>query len=167
MAMTLRASILWLAVSLILSAFLPTSDISLIAAPLVMLFYNAPQSWLYWLALFSGVLLDVIEMSPRLGFLGLSYLTAAYFVYPWRVYFFKDSKITLPVMTFLFTFILTIAECFISLFFDVPGFHLKMRDLLLQPASTVAASIVVFMLPTFLWQLYRVYKRPRRCSDDP
>jgi hypothetical protein len=169
MATTRKGALILLALAILLTACLPNSrhfDLSFVATPLVMLMYNARASVLYWVALFTGLTLDIIEMSPRLGFLGLAYLLSSWWLFPWRVYFFKDSKITLPVMTFLFSVGTSLAELLIALFFDLAISHPAPSWFFLNPLSNAAVSIVVFVLPSYFWQLYRERIRRRRCSDD-
>lgn len=169
MATSTRGCILWLVVALLASCVFPAVGglhVTYVAAPLVMLFYNGSLGLCLWVALASGILLDAVELTPRLGFLGLSYLLSCRMLYPLRLYFFKDSSITLPVMTFLFSFLAGCTEILVALFFDISLPKTQWQHLLLLPLVDAFVSLVVFMLPSFLWHQYRVRRARRRYSDD-
>ncbi len=154
-------SLFALAVSLLAALIYPTG-ITYVALPLVMLMYNASLSTCLWLALFSGLLVDAIELSPRLGFLGLSYVLTCRILYPVRLYFFKDSFITFPVMTLLFSFILQAVILLVALFFDLT---VPKMDFV-SPFVDALFGTCVFVLPTLFWDQYRLRQRRKRYSDD-
>ncbi len=131
-----------------------------------MLFYNGSRAGCLWAALLGGIAMDAIDLTPRLGFLGLAYLLSCWMLYPMRLYFFKDSAITLPVMTFLFSLIAGCAELLIALFFDIRIPKTYWEHLFVLPVVDAMAALAIFMLPTFLWHQYRVKLRRRRYSDD-
>lgn len=137
-----------------------------VLAPLVMLMYNSSLVFTLWFALLGGLCLDALTLSPRLGFLGLTYLFSCRLLYPYRLFFFKDSLITLPVMTFLLSLIASLIELAMALFFDIPFATLRLADLLVRPLLDVAFAFVVFELSSLLWVQYRLYVRKRRCSND-
>lgn len=169
MAKSLRASIFLLILGILASCVVPTiggMHVTYVAAPLVMLFYNASLGMCLWAALLSGVLLDAIELTPRLGFLGLSYLLSCRMLYSLRLFFFKDSNITLPVMTFLFSLLASFTEILVALFFDISIPKTSLEELLVLPIVDAFVALSVFMLPTFLWHQYRVRMSRRRYSDD-
>jgi hypothetical protein len=165
MANSVRTSLFAFVVSLIFGGVC-TQHLAFVAAPIIMLFYNGSLSLALWLALIGGLYTDAIELSPRFGLLGLSYLFTARLLYPARLYFFKDSIATLPAMTALFSLLSLCIEPVIALLFDIsrPGMH--PLDLLLQPVLDSFFAICIFMLPTFLWHQYRLRVSRRRYSDD-
>ena len=169
MATSARMSIIALLCSIILSCLLPSVSgfhVAFAMAPLVMLFYNASIAICLWSALLSGLALDAIELTPKFGFLGLSYLLTSRLLYPARLYFFKDSHSTLPIMTFLFSFIAGFIEVLVALFFDISLPKCGPLDLLAQPLVDAFFAIIVFMLPSFIWHQYRQRVSRRRYSDD-
>jgi hypothetical protein len=137
-----------------------------VAAPLAALLYTAPLSLILWLALASGLLLDGLTLSPALGFLGLGFVITCRLLYPWRLYLFKDSVSTLPLMTLAFSLISFFVGLLISLFFDFPHGPIGIKALLFRLFSDLCLAFFIFSLPTFLWQQYRLHVRRRRCSDD-
>ena len=151
--------------SLLATILFPTIGgltITYTAAPLVMLFYNASQVTCLWTALLCGLFVDAIELSPSFGFLGLSFLLTAQILYPFRLYFFKDSNITLPVMTFFFSFLSGCIELLLALFFDITIPKVQGEWLFVLPVADAVMSMVMFMLPSFLWHQYRVKVSRRR-----
>ncbi len=161
---TLSRSFVALFVSVILSCIFPS--ICFVAAALVMLFYNASLTVCLWAALGCGLLLDAIELSPRFGFLGLVFVVSCRCLFGARLYLFKDSFITLPVMTYFFSFLSKIIELPIALFFDISIPKTNLEALFLLPFVDAVASIIVFSLPSFLWHKYRQVLNRRRYSDD-
>jgi len=162
-------SVLCFIASLLLAIVVPwmtNQQFHYIIAPLVMLMYNSTLLFTLWFALLGGLALDALTLSPRLGFLALTYLVSCRLLYPYRLYFFKDSKITLPVMTFFFSLLASLLEFGMALFFAIPVQALRLWDLLLGPIYDVAFALVVFELSSFVWVQYRVYLRRRRCAND-
>lgn len=165
MATSSRTSLLALLIGVLLSLVYPSS-ITYTAAPLVMLMYNASLASCLWAALATGFLLDAIELSPRFGFLGLSYLLACRLLYSLRLYFFKDSLVTLPVMTLLFSFILQAVVLLTALFFDLQLPRIDSLGSILSPFYDAFFACALFMLPTLIWDQYRLRQRRKRYSDD-
>ncbi|MBS0635064.1 MAG: hypothetical protein JSR37_06345 [Verrucomicrobia bacterium] len=165
MANSARTSILLLVLSLFF-ACISGKPITFIAGPMVMLLYNASLGVCLWAALISGLFLDAVEMSPKFGFLALSYLLACRLVYSFRLYFFKDSYITLPAMTFLFSFFAGCIELLVALFFDITVPTSGWEWLFVVPMVDLFFVLALFSLPTFIWHQYCVRVKRRRYSDD-
>lgn len=169
MVTNLRSNLIVLVCSLLSALLLPlfwSVQLIYVGAPIVMLFYNSSLSLCLWISLVSGCLLDSLVHSPRFGFLGLTFLLTARILYPWHLYFFKDSKVTLPAMTYLFSLIAHLVELVIALFFDLSLPRTSIADFFLLPFLDVGFLMSVFVLPSFLWQLYRLSRHRRRYSDD-
>lgn len=160
-----RSSFVMLVLSLFFACFIG-KPITYIAGPMVMMLYNTSLGVCLWAALLSGLVLDSIEMTPKLGFLALTYLLTCRIVYPLRLYFFKDSQITLPVMTFLFSFFAGCIELFVALFFDIPMPIAYSEGLFVVPMVDVLFVVCVFSLPSFIWHQYCLRVKRRRYSDD-
>lgn len=165
MATSKRTSLLWLLFSLLI-ACTTSWHITYSAAPLVMLFYNASLGICLWVAFLSGLLVDAVDLSPKFGFLALTYLVTAQLLYPVRLYFFKDSKATLPVMTFFFSFLAQCIQFAVALLLEIPIPKGLVDELMFQPFVDAFFALVVFMLPTFIWHQYRVRRTRRRYGPD-
>ena len=164
MAQSERLSVLALVVSCIFACF--GGGLTFCAAPIVMLMYNASLRRCLWLSFFAGLALDAITLSPRFGFLALSYLVTCQMLYPMRLYFFKDSFVTLPVMTFLFSIISQGFEVLIALFFDISLPHTTLKSLFSLALMDAAFATAIFLLPSLIWHLYRQRIARRRYSED-
>lgn len=136
-----------------------------IAAPLVMLMYNTTLLQTLWFACLGGLLVDGLTLSPRLGFLALSYLISCRLLYHCRLYFFKDSKMTLAAMTFLFSLVTGIVGMVIALFFNIPLASIRLSDLFVRPIEDMLYAFVVFELSSILWLQYRLQLRRKRKSS--
>ncbi len=165
MASSLRGSLFALACSLILASF-TSFHVAFTLAPLVMLFYTGSERLLLWLSLLSGLFMDAIFLSPKFGLLGVTYLISARLLYPFRLYFFRDSQITLPVMVFLFSLLSLFIETLLVLFLDhsIPKGYLE--RVFMQPFFDLFFGCTVFMLPTILWHQYAVKRKKRRYRND-
>lgn len=170
MSNSLTVSLGALALCLLLTLFTPcffsVVPINFLAAPLVMLFYNSQRSTAVWLAFLSGCFCDSLLLSPRFGFLGLSFALTSWFLYDWRLYFFKDSRLTILIMTYCFSFFSTVVQNIIALFFDLPIAFYSLRsflsDLFFMPLVDALFAWTIFSFFPFLWQLYRIHRRGRK-----
>ncbi len=155
--------------SLIFSLFLASTtsfQVTFAAAPLIMLFYTGSLRLVLWAAVFSGLLMDAILLTPRFGLLAVSYLLSVRFLYPFRLYFFKDSQITLPALSFLFSLLSRVIEALLVLFFDLSIPRGYLQHLLVQPFFDLFFACGVFMLPIILWHQYAVRRKKRRYIND-
>lgn len=155
-----------LVATLMVPSFFSRVEISFLIAPVVISFYFVSSTTAAWLAFGAGCLLDCLHVLPRLGFLGSAYLGAALIVYPWRLFFFKESLSTLPIMTYLFSFFTTLIQPLLALFFDLPSFtfslHWFFTDCLIMPLVDAAYACLFFSLPYLLYTHYYRKSSARR-----
>lgn len=140
--------------------------INFLAAPIVMLFYNASLPCTLWLAFLSGCFCDSLMLSPRFGFLGLSFALTSWLLYNWKFYFFKDSRLTIFIMTYCFSFVCTLVQNILALFFDLPVVLYSAHALFIMPLIDAIFAWTVFSLFPFFWQLYRVHIKRRKQEDE-
>ena len=111
--------------------------IQFLAGPCIMFMYTTSRSFCLWAAFLSGLFLDCLMLSPRLGLMATSWVVALATLYPWRLYFFKDSRSTLIIMTYLFVFLTSLLEALFALLLDLPTPLFSLRwcvsDLVLMP----------------------------------
>ena len=152
--------------SLIVPSFFSKVEVSFLIPVLVMSFYFVSLNSAAWLALGIGLLLDILNLLPRLGFLGSAYLVTALILYPWRLYFFKDAFSTLPIMTYLFSVFSSLIQALIALLFDLPSFSFSVSwlvsDCFIMPLIDAAGALIFFSLPHFLYSNYYRIKKTRR-----
>jgi len=161
MASSLKGSYFALFVALAIAS-VASWHVTYAAAPIIMLFYTGSERAVLWTALLAGLFMDAIELTPRFGLLGVTYLVTAGLLYPARRYFFKDSLITLPAMSLFFSVISQILGLLLALIFDIPIPQFSLEG----PFIDLFFAIAVFMLPTIIWHQYAVRRTKRRYSDD-
>ena len=134
--------------------------INIFAPVLVSLIYNVPLTLVLWLAVVCGFVQDALLGSFRLGFVALSYLLSLFVLYQWRFSFFRDSLVTLPLMTALFSFLVASLQCIELFFFDVPStfsFLWVLTDCFVMPLLDGAYAFIVFgALPLFFTRFSQV-----------
>ncbi|MDB6081107.1 MAG: mreD [Chlamydiia bacterium] len=153
--------------ALIIPSFMATIKINFFVPPLVIAFYFVSLPTAAWLSLLFGLILDGVQLLPRFGFLGSSYLITCLILYQWRLYFFKDAFSTVPIMTYLFSFICTLVQALSAHLFDLPSFSLTIHwfvsDVLIMPLLDAAYALSVFSLPHFVYRQY--YKTKNRYKN--
>lgn len=152
-------SLIALFASLILQS-IASLPIHFCIAPIILLMYAGTSSFCLWAAFLSGLYLDCITGSPRLGFIGVSMLVAIRMLYPWRLYFFKDSISTLPIMTYLYASLCALMQCFIVLILDlapsVMSLRLCISEIAMMPFLDVIWAVGAFMIvPQITKQIWR------------
>ncbi len=114
------------------------TKVDILIPPLVVLLYHAPLSWCLWIGVGCGFLQDCIHSSPRLGFIALSYLAALLFLNKYKYLLFKDSLITLPIATIVFSVIATFLQSLETIFFDM-----KTSETLFSFITTICVMPIV------------------------
>lgn len=133
--------------------------------PTLRLFYFAPfiacsvyqTSFLGLLyrAFFAGLTLDLFSSSTVFGITGLNYGVVAAALFLLRRHFFEDKFSTLPIMTFLFSFISTLLYAFFCV--SIGGrislsWKWAYTDLLIMPLFDGLYALVCFVLPAFVYK---------------
>lgn len=147
----------------IVPSFISNIEISFFVPPLVIAFYIISYAKAAWLSLLCGLILDAVQLLPRFGFLGSTYLATCLLIYPLRVYFFRDAFSTLPIMTFIFSVTATLIQAVSANLFDLPAFSLNLHwlisDAFIMPLLDAAYAVTIFSLPQFLYSQYHRVKR--------
>ncbi|MBS0654975.1 MAG: hypothetical protein JSR46_04290 [Verrucomicrobia bacterium] len=173
--MTSRFWALWslgfcLLLTLVVPCFSSSVRICFVAAPCVLLFYNVSLIQTLWLSLFTGCFCDCFQASPKFGFLGLSFVITSWLLYDWRRLFFKDSLSTIFIMTYCYSFVLTLVQNGVALIFDLPTTTYSLRwalcDLGLMPLIDALFAWTCFALVPFCWKRYRLHLKRRKRSEE-
>lgn len=143
--------------SSLLLPYFSTLPINFFVWPLVRLFYTASLPVVLFIGLLVGCWNDVMMGSPRFCFLGFSTLLTCWLLYDLKSYFFKDAASTLPLLCYLFSFVLYLVQSLVALLFDLSSFSLI--DLFLMSGIDVLYAWIVFALFPFFWQMYVRKKR--------
>jgi rod shape-determining protein MreD len=139
--------------------FFPKLHLFFFAPYLVLTFYRHSRVGVLWRAYGCGIIFDLLSSSTFFGFTPLNYCLTSWLLYSQKRNFFEDKLSTLPLMTFLLSFVSTVLTFVLSLFFG-QKYSLSLlwiaTDLLCMPFVDSLYALVVFSLPFQL--LYRLRK---------
>jgi rod shape-determining protein MreD len=152
-----------------LAAFLllPTVSSSLhlfyFAPFLIIVYYQQTYSASLWASLGCGVIVDLFSAHLFFGINALAYTLASALLYGQRRNFFSDRATTLPLMTFFFSFLVTLIFFLISYFGEekvLPSWNLISSDFLAMPIIDGFCAFAFFILP------FQLFGPPRRKGRD-
>lgn len=116
---------------------------------LIILFYQKSLPVSLWLSFLCGLIIDLLSAQSPFGFNACSYTLTTATIYRQKRNFFSDHLSTLPIMTFLFSFLTTIFEIIILSIFGFHasiGFQWIISDLLLMPCFDALFAFLGFIL---------------------
>lgn len=130
--------------------FFPGLHLLYFAPYLVICFYQYSRIEVLWRAFGCGILLDLLSSAPFFGFSSLKFCLVTLALFGQTRNFFEDKLSTLPLMTFLFSFLTTAISVLLTLFFG-NGFPLSIKwvatDLIIMSAADALYALLVFSLP--------------------
>lgn len=139
--------------------FFPKLHLFYFVPYLVICLYQHTRLAVLWRAYFCGIFLDLLSSNPILGLSSLNYSLVSWLLYKQTRNFFDDKLSTLPLMTFLFSFLSTLVSLVLSLFFG-HSFSLNWTwvasDLVGMSFVDSLYALLVFSLPLQL--IYRLRK---------
>ena len=145
--------------------FLPKLHLFYFVPYLVISFYQLPRHAVLWRAYFSGIIIDLLSSSPLFGLTSLNYSIVCWVLYGQTRNFFEDKPSTLPLMTFLFSFLSTLFSAITLLFFKDPitfsGTWI-VTDLIGMSLADAFYALLVFSLPfqlTYSLRKLHIFKR--------
>lgn len=130
---------------------------------LIILYYNKSYIRCLQASLGCGLILDLLSSQMHIGLQALSFFLTTSVLYNFRYNFFADSLSTLPIMTFLFSFITTIIQCILIYTLEkevVISWGWVFTDLFMMPAYDGLFAFIWFILPFFVFG-----KKIRRGKD--
>ena len=140
----------------------PFSHINYFIPFIIISFYQKNFLQCLWIALISGVIIDLLATHLPFGITALNYCVATLILFPRKQHFFADSILTLPTMGFMFSFVATLNLFFLHQLFLNP-FSMRVvwigTDLILYPIIDAFLAFFCFTLPSLLHQ-------PKRKGDD-
>jgi rod shape-determining protein MreD len=130
--------------------FIPKLHLFYFAPYLIICLYTQTRISVLWKAYLCGLILDLLSSSSFFGFSSLNYCLVCWVLYGQKRHFFEDHLSTLPVMTFLFSFLSTLVSCCLF-FYCEQSFPFSWSwiatDLFLMPLLDSAYALLVFSLP--------------------
>lgn len=154
----------WLALvsALFAPSFFPHCPLYYFAPYLVLCFYKFSKFRVLVRACFCALFLDLLSSHAHFGITPLNFCCVSLLLFSQKHHFFADKLSTLPLLTFLFSFLSTLFSLtLLSFQKKVFLFHGSgcVTDLLLLPLLDAAYSLIVFSLP---FQLHYGFRRLRR-----
>lgn len=122
--------------SLLPAALLPSLKLFTFAPFLIIVLYKKPLLSALWIALGVGLLQDLFSGSEKLGTWAVAYTASLYLLSPLKRSFFEDSITTLPILTYLYSLLLTL--CMLTFSFS---------DLIIYPLFDALFALLFFTLP--------------------
>lgn len=139
--------------------FFPRMHLFYFVPYLVICLYRYPRIAVLWRACMCGILIDLLSSGPLFGLTSINYCCTAFLLYGQTRNFFEDKLSTLPLMTFLFSLLLTGFLAAGALFLQ-RGYPLSWvwlaTDLIGMPMADALYALLVFSLPFKL--LYGIRK---------
>lgn len=125
-------------------------------APFLIICYyqkSYPKALQY--SILSGCLIDLFSSPLRFGLHALNYSLTTVCIYHQKRNLFADNLTTLPLMTFLFSFVSTLIQLILNFIFAKPialSFAFIFTDLLLMPSMDALFSFCWFIFPSLIFK---------------
>lgn len=152
-----------LSLSLVMPSVWPTLRILFFAPFLIMAIYQQSLTVCLWLGFLCGAVLDLLSSTSRLGIEAMAFCLAILIIHSQRRNFFADSFSTLPVMTFLFSFLSTAIGAILLYSIEmrnIMSIRWLITDLFIMPAADALYAFFLFIFPAMLFG-----KRIRKGKD--
>lgn len=149
--------------TLIMPVIAPSLRLLYFVPFLIILFYQKSFSYSLWASSLSGLIIDLLSTQPPFGFHACLYSLATAILYHQKRNFFADHLSTLPIMTFLFSCLVTVLAVGVLLIFGTPivlGWTWIFSDLLAMPLCDAVFAFLWFILIPISFQ----QKSQRRAS---
>ena len=128
---------------------------------LIIQYYTKSFIKCLWVSLFCGLLLDLLSYNSQFGLCAFSYVLTTWVLYRQKQYFFSHKLSTLPIMTFLFSALLTMWSWVFFFFFyrsQFFTFSLFITDGIIYPLFDSLYAFVLLQSPK-AYRRVRVYVR--------
>lgn len=140
-----------LLLSLFLPLLIPNLHIFFFAPFLISAFYRKNQLTCLWLALLSGLTVDLLSSQTRFGIHAVNYCLTILVLFPQRHQFFEDSLSKFPILTFLFGVVSTLFQMILLYSLNqsiLLSWKWVASDLLIMPLLDAAYAFLFFTLPS-------------------
>lgn len=130
--------------------FFPTLHLLFFVPFLIYCFYRCSFIQCLWLALFCGIMVDLLSSQTRLGIYSSIYCLTAALLYNYKYHFFEDRLSTLPTLTGCFAILATIIQLGITSFMEysyVLSWQWIQINFFLHPLQNAFLAYFGFSLP--------------------
>lgn len=149
--------------ALVLPVLFPLARLTFFAPFLIIACYKTRLKRCLWLAIFCGIIVDLLSSYTHFGLYSVDYCLAIALLYPQRRNFFADSLSTLPIMTFFFSVLSTAIMALLIYCIDtknILSWGWIFTDLIVMPFFDAMYAFFIFVFPAILFG-----KRQRRGND--
>jgi rod shape-determining protein MreD len=136
--------------ALLMPLYAPQLHVLYFAPYLVFCFYRFSRYQLLWKAAGCGLILDLLSSGSFFGLTAVNYCLTCWLLYGQTRNFFEDKITTLPLMTFLFSFISTGSATILSFFCNSGysfSFSWVVTDLIAMPLVDALYALLFYSLP--------------------
>lgn len=141
-------------------------DVRFFVPPLVMLITVGSYRQATIASLLIGFFLDIAIHSPRFGFMALTMILATIVMHSFRRMLTKDHFITLALLSYIYSMLLSIFEILLACIIDIPLPSVTMiwaiNYIFLMPFLDAFYALLIFSLPDYLFSRYYASKKYRR-----
>ncbi len=140
----------------------PTIKLFFFVPFIIVTFYQLSYIGSLWASLFCGLAIDCLSVHPFFGINAFKYTLTTFVLYPYRVNFFSDRASTLPLMTCVFSFVVTLISMLWASIFEKKqlfSWNLLYTDLFLMPIADSLYALIFFV---WISMISTQYMRSRR-----
>lgn len=148
-----RTSLLFfytLAPVLVFPILFPDWHLTFFAPFLILCFYRKTFLSSLWIALLSGLIIDILSAGAPLGIHATNYCLVTWLLYKQRLNYFEDSLSTLPILTGFFAITSTLVQVALMSFMDssIPlSWQWVKSDLIKMPLWDALYALIWFTIP--------------------
>ncbi|MBA3603374.1 MAG: mreD [Parachlamydiaceae bacterium] len=147
---------------LIIPIIWPTIKLFFFAPFIIITLYQLSYIGCLWTSLCCGLAIDCLSVHPFFGLNAFTYTLTTFLLYPQRVHFFSDRASTLPLMTAVFSFAVTVISMLWASIFErkqLFSWNLLYTDLFLMPLADSLYALIFFV---WISKITTQYLRSRR-----
>lgn len=143
-----------LCLALCIPPLFPHLHLLFFAPFLVWTFYRKNKIACLWIALISGIFVDLMSTQTRLGHYAFNYCLTTGILYNYRRHLFEDSATTLPFMTFIFSLVSAFNQ---AILFYIFGYKAALSwawiksDLIQMPLLDALYAGIAFSFPALFF----------------
>jgi len=152
---------------LILPIFFPFVKIGYFVPFSILLIYKSSFYKTIFGAFFAGFVLDCFTNSPLLGADAFIYTLTAATLFPLKKHLFEEKVLTLPLMAYLFTGLMTIYHFLFYLFIGLPSkitLEILIKELFLFPLVEFIYAFLLLTIPLRWIPQFKRYLREQRAE---
>ncbi len=140
----------------------PAIKLFFFAPILIISYYQLTYIGSLWTSLCCGIAIDCLSAHPFFGLNAFTYTLTTFLLYPQRIHFFADRSSTLPLLTFLFSFTVTLISMLWASIFEKKQLvfgNLLFTDFIIMPLWDSLYALIFFVWFSRIASQYRKGRR--------